>query len=301
MSATVPFLKGLEAQEIFLALKDTKAFDFVEHASTLAYDLHYGRETRDFVAAKLSALRGCTTQQEIDELFATSRAEWATTDFRQRLTKEPEGAWERTMTISRLHDASGDIVDVGNPNNLFGRYLLERNPRVTSFTGVDHHQAPSLVTGDRLHFALQDDLALIPLPDDSADLVCFRLSLHHVHREAQESLLREARRVLRPQGRILFLDDCLSHAPGLTDNALTREFAALSDEDQLSALSMLDVVSCLHTEETVAYPFANRPVEEWEQLFRDLGCDEIDTIYWGFAAFTPYLASLAVIHARLAE
>jgi ubiquinone/menaquinone biosynthesis C-methylase UbiE len=168
---------------------------------------------------------------------------------------------------------------------------------VERVTGVDHRLDPSRVTGDRLEFAHQDDVAKIPLADDCADVVAFRVSLHHMTKPVQEALLAEAGRVVKPGGEILVVEDSWADRPGLTDNALTIGFRALDDADKIAALSLIDVSSCLMTYEKVAYPFSYRSAADWEEMLTGVGATSMDTAYWGFTMFTVYGAPMTVIRA----
>lgn len=302
MSATAECpLIGIEAQRVFLDLRDrTAAFDLAEEVLPLTYDLHFGRGAGELMGKGLARLRECTTLEEVDAVFAQSRDAWDAAYHGANLTTDKEGAWRRIQTVSGLDTATGHVVDVGNPNNGFGDCLLRRNPGVRLVTGVDHRKDPAVMLGERLHFAHQEDRARIPLADGSADIVAFRVALHHMTKQIQEALLAEAARVLRPDGEILILEDSWADTPGFTDNSLTIKFRALDEADKLAALSLFDVSGCLTKHETVAYPLSYRSAADWENLLTGVGASSIDTAYWGFSVFTVYAAPLAVIRAKIA-
>ncbi|MHA4816858.1 class I SAM-dependent methyltransferase [Streptomyces aculeolatus] len=302
MSATAERpLIGIEAQRVFLDLRDrTAAFDLAEEVLPLTYDLHFGRGAGELMAKGLARLRECTTFEEVDAVFAQSRDAWDAAGHGANLTTDKEGAWRRIQTVSGLDTATGHVVDVGNPNNGFGDCLLRRNPGVRLVTGVDHRKDPAVMLGERLHFAHQEDRARIPLADGSADIVAFRVALHHMTKRIQEALLAEAARVLRPGGEILILEDSWADTPGFTDNSLTIKFRTLDEADKLAALSLFDVSGCLTKHETVAYPLSYRSAADWENLLTGVGASSIDTAYWGFSVFTVYAAPLAVIRAKMA-
>ncbi|WP_181787469.1 class I SAM-dependent methyltransferase [Streptomyces phytophilus] len=302
MSATAERpLIGIEAQRVFLDLRDRPAaFDLAEEVLPLTYDLHFGRGAGELMAKGLARLRECTTQEEVDAVFAQSRDAWDAAGHGANLTTDKEGAWRRIQTVSGLDTATGHVVDVGNPNNGFGDCLLRRNPGVRLVTGVDHRRDPAVMLGERLHFAHQEDRARIPLADASADIVAFRVALHHMTKGIQEALLAEAARVLRPGGEILILEDSWADTPGFTDNSLTIKFRTLDEADKLAALSLFDVSGCLTKHETVAYPLSYRSAADWENLLTGVGASSIDTAYWGFSVFTVYAAPLAVIRATIA-
>jgi ubiquinone/menaquinone biosynthesis C-methylase UbiE len=276
-------LIGVEAQRIFLDLRNhAAAYDLIQDVLPLTYGLHVGRDAGELIARSLTELQACGTVEEIDAVFADTRAKWSEAGFGTMLTTDKEGAWRRSQLISGLNTTAGHVVDVGNPNNGFGHHLLRVNPAVERVTGVDHRVDPSRVVGERLNFVHQDDETKIPLADQCADVVAFRVALHHMTKPVQEALLAEAARVVKPGGEILIIEDSWVDMPGLTDNALTMKFRALDDDDKIAALSLIDVSSCLMIYEKVAYPFSYRSAAEWENLLTGVGATSIDTTYWGF-------------------
>jgi ubiquinone/menaquinone biosynthesis C-methylase UbiE len=94
-----------------------------------------------------------------------------------------------------------DMVDVGCGEGHLTRALAALGARVTgcdpfvSETGWTVHGSGSY----RLVKASADAL---PIPDASADLVLFVFSLHHVPAAMLDAALAEARRALRPSGRL---------------------------------------------------------------------------------------------------
>ncbi|WP_405392038.1 class I SAM-dependent methyltransferase [Streptomyces sp. NBC_01102] len=293
---------GIEAQHIYLRFNgNTEAYDLLEDMLPLSYELHMGREVRELIADGLAALRKCTTEEEADAVFAASREAYERQGFASLLTKEKEGGWTRTMRNAGLDAASGHFVDVGNPNNKFGDFLLRHNSRLEKVTGVDHRIDPGVLTGERLHFAHQEDESAIPLPDAVADVVGFRLALHHMTTDVQEALLREASRILRPGGEILIIEDSYTDAPALNDNALTMRFNRLGDEDKYALIALLDASSCLTTYETIPFPFTYRSITQWEEQLRAVGCGEVRSIYWGFPMFTQYNAPMGIIRGSKAS
>jgi len=104
-----------------------------------------------------------------------------------------------------------NIIDIGCGEGSLTRALAALGARVTGCdpfiaeTAWIEHGAGSY----RLVKAAAD---AIPEPDHQADLVLFVFSLHHVPGEKLQAALAEARRVLRPSGR-LYVAEPLAQGP----------------------------------------------------------------------------------------
>ena len=94
------------------------------------------------------------------------------------------------------------VVDVGAGNGKFARAFAKRGAKVI---GIEIDQ-------DKVEIAKQADHPnvdirlgrgeALPIDDDSADLVCFMFSFHHIPHDVQEQALIEAGRILKTNGRM---------------------------------------------------------------------------------------------------
>jgi ubiquinone/menaquinone biosynthesis C-methylase UbiE len=295
-----PPLRGIEAQRIFRRLAaHTDAFQVIERALAVSYELHLGAAARDFVTDSLRALAACPTEAKVDEVCAAARDRFATAGY-DKLSRYKAGALRRTLAVTRLDTCTGHVVDVGAADNRLGECLLQSNPQCERVTGLDIRRDRALRTSDRLDFALQSSDTDLPLPDASADVLVFRYSLHHMTPSAQQRLLHAARRVLRPGGEILVVEDSFDdRQPPLADNAATRAFGHLGEESKYAALALLDASSCLTTYEQMPFAFSFRSGVEWEHLLFEIGFQHVRTEYWGFAMFSLYAAPMLIIKASV--
>ena len=103
---------------------------------------------------------------------------------------------ETTGPVSGL-----DIVDVGCGEGHLTRALAALGARVT---GCDPFisEAGWTADGSGSYRLVKASANALPMPDASADLVLFVFSLHHVPAAKLDAALSEARRVLRPSGRL---------------------------------------------------------------------------------------------------
>lgn len=104
-----------------------------------------------------------------------------------------------------------DIIDVGCGEGQLTRALAALGAPVT---GVDPYIAEVGWTahGAGRYRLVKAPADAVPAPDHSADLVLFVFSLHHVPEARLEPALAEARRVLRPTGR-LYVAEPLAEGP----------------------------------------------------------------------------------------
>lgn len=93
------------------------------------------------------------------------------------------------------------IADIGCGEGALDRALAERGAIVT---GYDPFMTPRAraAAGDGSHEIVRAAADALPAPDVAFDLVLFVYSLHHVPEAKLAGALTEARRILRPGGRL---------------------------------------------------------------------------------------------------
>lgn len=123
------------------------------------------------------------------------------------------GRWRRAMQEQLLPgvlkglDLGDDVLEIGPGPGAGTDWLRERVARLTSVE-IDHRLAESLQRrlADTNVTVIEGDATHLDLPDDSfSAALCFTM-LHHVPARLHDALLREANRVLRPEGVFAGMD-----------------------------------------------------------------------------------------------
>jgi SAM-dependent methyltransferase len=135
--------------------------------------------------------------------------------------------------VERLLEPAGrDVVDIGCGGGWLARELAARGARVTGTELSDQQLADARARGDadgKISYVVGPAEAL-PLADASVDAVVFMNSLHHVPEAAMSLALRQARRVLRPGGRVFV-------AEPQAEGAFYAMVRLVEDEDHVRAMA----------------------------------------------------------------
>ncbi|HEY5207929.1 MAG TPA: class I SAM-dependent methyltransferase [Stellaceae bacterium] len=118
------------------------------------------------------------------------------------LTTDLGGMSHRDALLATIGPVAGlTIADIGCGEGALDRELAARGAIVT---GYDPFMPPTerASLGAGSHQIRRANADAIPAPDASVDLVLFVFSLHHVPRAGLAGAMAEARRLLRPGGRL---------------------------------------------------------------------------------------------------
>lgn len=179
-----------------------------------------------------------------------------------------------------------NLLNVGSGQSLFEERSLRENPRVQHAIGVDIEAQRSrefqIPAGKTAEFRLMQDPVTIPVEDGWADTLILTFVLHHVDVD-REAFLNELKRVLKPGGRILVMEDTFSSllpvvpAPGETSAAaedLFRQFDALpSVEEKIAFLHFADwfVHHFVNRSRAPLVPGNYETMANWQQIFENAG------------------------------
>lgn len=119
------------------------------------------------------------------------------------------------------------VVDLGAGTGLLALALA---PQVAEVVAVDISERMlerlderAATDGIRNLRTLEADLRRLPLPDESASLVVSNYAFHHLDDAGKELALSEARRILRPGGRLIVCDMMFSLSLESRDRRLVLE------------------------------------------------------------------------------
>lgn len=126
-----------------------------------------------------------------------------------------------------------DVLDMGCGT---GRFTIPLAERARSVSGLD--MSPMMLAAARKKLAgrgleadlHEGDMADLPFPDASFDVVVSMLALMHIPRQDRQQVFREVARVLRPGGRLLM---------GVKNSVFERMFRG----DRFAAVDITDVES----------------------------------------------------------
>jgi ubiquinone/menaquinone biosynthesis C-methylase UbiE len=103
------------------------------------------------------------------------------------------------------------VIDIGCGEGQMPRALAALGAQVTGYDPFIAGTEPTAVGAGSFHL-VKAAADAIPEPDSAADLVLFIFSLHHVPAAKLQRALGEARRLLRPSGR-LYVAEPLAQGP----------------------------------------------------------------------------------------
>ena len=168
------------------------------------------------------------------------------------------------------------VVDLGAGTGLLALTLA---PRVRELVAVDISERmlerlDDAAIADGVHNVevVVADLRRLPLDDESATLVVSNYAFHHLHDTGKELALAEARRILRPGGRLVICDMMFSLSLERRDRRLVAE--------KLAALLKLGPGGVVRIFRNAGRLIAGRweqpaTPETWEQMLAARGFENV--------------------------
>jgi ubiquinone/menaquinone biosynthesis C-methylase UbiE len=197
-------------------------------------------------------------------------------------------AWEEVATSSAFLAIRDRIVELAAPRpddrvvDLgagTGLLSLALAPRVRDLVAVDISERmldrlDDAAVADSLDNVepLVADLRRLPLDDESATLVVSNYAFHHLDDAGKELALAEARRILRPGGRLVVCDMMFSLSLGHRDRRLIREKVGA-----LLRRGPGGVARILHNAARLIAGRWEQPAtpEAWEEMLNARGFEEV--------------------------
>jgi len=183
----------------------------------------------------------------------------------------------RDRVIELAHPQTDDVVvDLGAGTGLLALALA---PRVRDLVAVDISERmlerlDDAAIADGIHNveAVVADLRQLPLDDESATLVVSNYAFHHLHDTGKELALAEARRILRPGGRLVICDMMFSLSLDRRDRRLVAE--------KLAALLKLGPAGVVRIVRNAGRLVAGRweqpaTPETWQQMLAARGFEDV--------------------------
>ena len=185
--------------------------------------------------------------------------------------------YNTTFHLIENYIDEGDVIaDIGCGDDKLGIIIVDtiKNTRVIGTDVVDYRDN-DYKSHKNVDFVLQTENGKIPLEDNSVDKVIFSAVFHHDTPEMTDKLLKEAKRVLKPNGEVIILEDVVmeSIAPKNNEQGLVDRFKALSKEERKTVISIYDwhanhvVVGVTQIPMALNY----QTEEEWGQTFARAG------------------------------
>ncbi len=159
-------------------------------------------------APEVGADRGRLYRSYVEQQLGSGADE--DTALRQAIGGEFDamGSIQCDLLIANGLAPDGFVIDIGCGSGRLARPLAAYLDERGSYLGTDVvpdllDYARRLVNRDHWQFKPADGFT-IPAPDSSADIVCFISVFTHLRHEHSFLYLQEAKRVLKPTGRIVF-------------------------------------------------------------------------------------------------
>ncbi len=238
-----------------------------------------------------------------------SDPQWRNAYAKYQETIKYESAFEQIRKYLEGLKSDAVVVDLGAGNNVFGATMASqlRHVKVVGVDIMDYHESRAI---PNLSYLKQPAPTKLPeeIKAHSVDVITVNAVLHHVDSDLLPGLLAEIRRVLKPDGKVIVIEDTYSeHLPlqGVTDEALTQGFLNLVHrygpgfaKDFFTFNDWYSNI-VVHKWDGMATPYEFRSIEEWQGVFKNAGFFSVDVQNLGFPATGFHKPSLGIVVVRV--
>ena len=219
-----------EGTQVYFRLSDSASASKIAHALVSLIPESDAALNRDF--SRLQQVRD-TRAQKAQDYFQNVAKSWDSI----RAMHVSQQQLEETLFEIVGEDFEGEVLDIGTGT---GRILEVLANRVSRGVGVDMSSGmlavarTNLESADLKHIHVRKgDMYQLPIEDNSFDLAILHMVLHYSDNPAE--VIREASRVLRPNGRLIVVDfaahseeylrtEYQHHRLGFTDSEIRQCF-----------------------------------------------------------------------------
>lgn len=181
----------------------------------------------------------------------------------------------------------GRVLDLGCGLGTLLSCLIERGTN-EEFVGIDIKASPEWesLNAQNIHMEVVLEDQFLPfLEKEQPDIVTITWVLHHMEYEEQKRYLRSLFGALKKGATIVVLED--SYAEELSPEAGRERYEAfmkLSPDERLKVMGALDWIAnrVFSMRTTMPVPFAYRTLEDWKDLFEEVGFRVSKTRFLGF-------------------
>ncbi len=214
---------------------------------------------------------------------------------------------EHTLSvIAGYLTGSSVVVDIGCGNNMLAKAIYE-TAGVSKVIGTDVVKGGYQNRGAAVEFRLQKSPTQIPVEDKSADVVLLTSMIHYLDDSEISKILSEARRILKPGGRMIIIEDAYSEALP-TEGTLAKEFSRLGEIEKYAAMALIEyiggkIIPEAITGARVSYssPFNFKTLEQWSGILSENGFAVKTSKYLGFPMGRFHLNPQSILVAEKPE
>ncbi|UCG95577.1 MAG: class I SAM-dependent methyltransferase [archaeon] len=186
---------------------------------------------------------------------------------------------EEMKFIGNLNDKK--VLEIGcGSGNL--AYLISKKYKIKKYIATD--LSPPGKEIDNVEFLKQGNKTEIPVEDSSVDSILIMDMLHHVNKNQQRYLIKNAKNKLNENGKIVFFEYTFSEEKEpLYRSYFTEKFNELSKKQKFGCMEIIDYIgNILVNKSETPMPNSYRTMEEWEDFFKKLELKINNSEYIGF-------------------